>query len=58
MGDDCMTARDAVQSMDNPDELRMVEAVAAEKARNIELKRERERLMRRIAEEDARLAHA
>lgn len=58
MGDDCMTALGAVQSMDNPDELRMVEAVAAEKARNIELKRERERLMRRIAEEDARLAHA
>ena len=32
MGDDCIAALGAVQSMDNPDELRMVEAMAAEKA--------------------------
>lgn len=49
---------DEVQRLDNAELLRVVEAVAAAKALNIELKRDNERLKRRIAEEDARLAHA
>jgi hypothetical protein len=41
-----------------PEVLDALSAAAAQRAENIRLEREREFLRRRIAEEDARLAHA
>ena len=53
-----IAALESVQRMESTELLRAVAAIAEQKALNIELRRENERLKERIAEEDARLAHA
>lgn len=49
---------EVVQRMESTELLRAVAAIAEQKALNIELRRENERLKERISEEGARLAHA
>lgn len=51
-------ALEVVQRMESAELLRAVAAIAEQRALNIELRRENARLKNRIAEEDARLAHA
>ena len=56
--DGFMTAVDSVQGIDDERMLAVIETFARAKGENIRLKRERERLVARIAQEDVRLAYA